>query len=314
MHALRRMRTSPEAFLSSRPPSARATALSLILMAVVPCAALGCTHASAPPPATPATEVATDDEAADDVAEHDSHHHYGGLAMLVAMSLDTLGIDPGQQPAVDDVREDLYRRMGPARASEQALLQTLADGVAADLIDSARVEDALARLASTTSGLSDGVAVDLSNLHSILRPEQRAALVDKVDAHWTLWQRANGEGASGDAKRWGRLDKLTVALALTPAQVEKVRAGVDGAREGSRPMAFEEIEARIHAFEAFRGESFNPTPLASDAPSVHLASWGAARMAKFFETLSPLLSADQRAKLAGMLRDHASHTEEQRPS
>jgi Spy/CpxP family protein refolding chaperone len=288
----------------------RTSTLSLVLL-VLPGAALACNHASAPPPAVPVDVV---DEAADDVTEHDSHHHYGGLAMLVAMSLDTLGIDPAQLPAVDDVRRDLYERMEPARAAERALLQALADGVAADLIDSARVEDALSRLASATTGLSERTATDLSQLHSILRPEQRAALVDKVDAHWTLWQRANGEDPSGAEKRRGRLDKLTIELELTPAQVEKVRAGIEAAREGSRPMAFEEIEARVHAFEAFRGESFDPTPLASDAPSVHLASWGAARMARFFETLSPVLDTDQRSKLAGILRDHASHTEDQRPS
>jgi hypothetical protein len=304
------MRTS-KTTTNRRPTSA----FGLVLAAI----ACGCAGPNTAPAAAP-TDTAigdgsheSDDRAAADLVEHDSHHHYGGLPMLVAMSLETLGVDPGQQLAVNEVRANLYRRMQPARAAEQALLQALADGVAADLIDASRVDDALARLASAKSTLSGSVPADLSQLHSVLKPEQRAALVDKVEAHWMLWQRANGEAPSGPPSR-ARLDRLTAELGLTPTQVEKVRAGLDAVKEGSRPMAFEEIEARVRAFESFRGDSFDPEPLASDDPGAHLASWGAARMARFFETLNPVLTSDQRIKLADMLREHASHTEEEQPS
>jgi Spy/CpxP family protein refolding chaperone len=285
----------------------RGTAAFALMLAL---ATYGCAGSNTAPAVAP--DEATNDEAAADLMEHDSHHHYGGLPMLVAMSLETLGVDPGQQLAVNDIRADLYRRMQPARAAEQTLLHALADGVAIGLIDASRVDDALDRLASANNGLSEAVAADLCDLHSILKPEQRAAVVDKVEAHWMLWQRANGEGPSETLRR-SRLDGLTKELGLTPSQVEKVRAGLEATREGSRPMAFQEVEARVQAFESFRGYSFDPSPLASDAPSSHLASWGAARMAQFFEALNPVLTAEQRTKLADRLREHAKHTEE-RPS
>jgi Spy/CpxP family protein refolding chaperone len=284
-------------------------ALGLVLAGVV----VGCASRPTAPAAAP-TETASRYEAATDLAEHDSHHHCGGLAMLVAMSLESLGGDPGQQLAIDDIRGDLYRRMEPARTAEQALLQALADGVVADFIDPARVEDALARLASTTTGLSETFTADLNQLHSILKPEQRAALVDKVEAHWLVWQHANGEDSTGTQRR-PRLDRLTAELSLTPAQVEKVRSALDSAQERSRPMAFEEVEARVRAFDTFRsGSSFDPSGLGSGGPSAHLASWGAARMAYFFEALNPVLTSDQRTKLADILRAHARDTEEQQPS
>jgi Spy/CpxP family protein refolding chaperone len=279
----------------------------------------GCARTPTAPAAEPAeTETTSSDEAAADLAEHDSHHHYGGLAMLVAMSLESLSVDAGQQPAVNDIRADLYKRMQPARAAEQALLEALADGVAADLIDAVRVEDALGRLTPAADGLSQPVAADLGQLHSILKPEQRAALVDKVEAHWAVWQRANGSGDdSGGAPRRGRLDRLdrlTRELSLTSAQVERVRSALSSPEEQSRPMAFEEIEARVRALDTFRGDSFDPSDLASEGPSAHLASWGAARMAHFFEALSPVLTSDQRTKVSGLLRAHAHDTEEQQPS
>ena len=304
MHTCSTMKPSKTVIAMGRGPAA---ALSVALTALCACGGARTAPAAAP------VETVSNDEATVDVAEHDSHHHYGGLPMLVAMSLDTLGVDASQQRAVDNIRSDLYRRMGPARSAEQALLQTLADGVAAGTIDTSKVDDALARLAAVTSGLSDAVALDLTGLHAVLRSEQRAALVDKVEAHWTLWQRANGEDPSGVGRR-ARFDRLAAELSLTPAQVQKVRASLDAVRDDSRPMAFEEVEARVQAFEAFRGDAFDAAPLASDGPSAHLASWGAARMAQFFETLNPVLTSDQRTKLASILHEHANHTEEQQPS
>lgn len=285
-------------------------ALGLVLLAGM---ASGCASTPTTPVVAP-SETIRREKMATDLADHDSHHHYGGLGMLVAMSLETHDVDPGQQLAIGDIRADLCRRMQPARAAEQALLQALADGVAADLIDAARVEDALARLASATSGVSETtIAADLAQLHSVLRPEQRAALVDKVEAHWTLWQRANDEEPSATPRR-ARLDRLAAELSLTPTQIEKVRSALDSVQGRSRPMAFEEIEARVRAFDTFRNDSFDPSGLASDGPSAHLASWGATHMALVFEALNPVLTSDQRTKLADILRAHARDTEEHQPS
>src|ERR1039457_7734694 len=57
------------------------------------------TSANARPPATAAS--ATDvDEVAAGLTEHHRHHHHGGVTLLLALSLDTLGISPEQRPAV----------------------------------------------------------------------------------------------------------------------------------------------------------------------------------------------------------------------
>jgi Spy/CpxP family protein refolding chaperone len=38
-----------------------------------------------------------------------------------------------------------------------------------------------------------------------------------------------------------------------------------------------------------------------------MVAWGAAHSAHFLETVSPVLTPEQRAKLAQMLREHATH-------
>ena len=66
-------------------------------------------------------------------------------------------------------------------------------------------------------------------------------------------------------------------------------------------------EAHVQAFAtAFAADSFDAKSLTENANG-HLATHGAKRMALFYETITPLLTADQRGKLADHLREHASH-------
>src|ERR1700734_2463075 len=109
--------------------------------------------AASTPPATTATSAQPeDDEPAADLTEHHRHHHHGGVTMFIAMSLDTLGVSPEQTAAVDKIAADLYARMEPARAAEQGVLETIADGIAAGTIDSAKLSSELADLATASGG------------------------------------------------------------------------------------------------------------------------------------------------------------------
>src|ERR1700728_3448022 len=71
----------------------------------------------------------TEAEAAAGLREHHRHHH-GGVALFVAMSLETLGIDEARHPQIEKIRADLYGCLAPGRAAEKTLLGVIADGVA----------------------------------------------------------------------------------------------------------------------------------------------------------------------------------------
>jgi len=263
-------------------------------------AMLGCGGSAATnaPPAFVAGASAEEDDATAGLVEHHSHHHHGGVTLLIAMSLDTLGLSPEQRPAVEKIRGDLHARMEPARAAEQNLLGTLADGLAAGVLDPAKVDAAVAQLTSAAASVHDASTDALNQLHSVLTPPQRAALVDKLEAHWAVWQRANTDEND-------HLTQLTADLTLTPDQVDKIRASQAAAPRFDP----QEVAAHIRAFgDAFRAQTFDAKALTTGgAATAHMVGWGAAHMAHFIESVSPVLTAEQRVRLAQILRQHATH-------
>ena len=261
----------------------------------------------------PAGTVPTDeeDESMADLKEHHRHHHHGGFAMFVAMSLDTLGTTPEQKTAIEKIRADMQAKMQPAHDAEKALLLTLADGAAAGKIDQAKVDAAIAAVSSAAAGVHDAIADSLNQLHAVLTPEQRAALAGKVEAHYAVWNQVNSkeEPAEKDARR-GHLGKLASELGLSTDQVEKIRANVRASLEGAH-VRFDpsETEAYVKAFAAaFASDTFDARALPTAGPAnAHIATWGATRMAHFYEGVTPVLTPDQRAKLADSIRRHANY-------
>ncbi|MGD0523730.1 MAG: Spy/CpxP family protein refolding chaperone [Polyangiaceae bacterium] len=268
------------------------------------------------PDVSPAGTVATDDDDAvsADLKVHHRNHHHGGFAMFILMAADTVGATPEQQAAIDKIKADLHAKMGPAHEAEKALLTTLADGVAAGNIDMAKVDAAVTGVAAAAGQVHAATADAVNQLHAVLRPEQRAALVDKVEAHWLLWKNANADEATAhEHEEGGRIAHMQKELGLSADQVEKIKAGFTAqmsavsAAQGKFNAA--EVDAHMKAFgAAFTADQFDSRSLTSaDGTNAHMATWGATRMARFYETVSPTLTPEQRAKLAALIREHATH-------
>jgi Spy/CpxP family protein refolding chaperone len=270
-----------------------------------------------PAPAVAPTATTADDQAASDVTEHHRHHHHGGVTMFIAMSLDTLGTGADQHAVIEKIQADLFAKMEPARAAEQRVMGILADGIEAGKIDTAKVDVALAQVASAAEGLHDATADALNELHAVLTPEQRGALIDKVEAHWQIWQNANSDAeptGAGRPLRAGHLEALTKELGLTAEQADRIRGRWRANAKGSSaPLDAQKVETHLKTFgQAFRNVSFDARSLSTaSAANTLLASWGSARMAHFLESVSPELTSDQRSLLAQSLRQHMSHQEGQ---
>ncbi len=259
-----------------------------------------------PPPATAESAGATDDDPMAGLAEHHRYHHHGGVTLFVAMSLDTLGVSAEQQPAVVKIHDELNAQMAPARAAEQALTATLADELAAQNFDVAKVNAAVAQVAAAAAGLHDGSADTLNELHRLLTPPERAALVDKVAAHWAVWRDANAGAADAGNTTDGY---LAMDLDLTAEQMTKIHTALGDDMKAIAPLAQQEISAHLTAFsDAFRNPQFDAHALSTEShASEHLAGWGAAHMAHFVEVASLVLTPEQRTKLVERLREHATH-------
>jgi Spy/CpxP family protein refolding chaperone len=230
--------------------------------------------------------------------------------MFIAMTLDSLGVSPEQQAAVEKIQGDLFAKMEPAHVAEQKVLNVLADGIAAGKINSAKVDAAIGAVKVASAGLHKASVESLNQLHAALTPEQRATLVDKVEAHWDVWKTANTqEEKPGDAAHPEHLDLLAKDLNLAPDQVEKIRATF-AEKVKNHPLKFdpEQVETYIQEFgTAFKAEAFDAKTL-QHGPFAHehLAVWGARRMAHFYEVIDPLLTSEQRTKLSAQLKEHGA--------
>jgi Spy/CpxP family protein refolding chaperone len=275
-------------------------------------AALGCGNgrpASSSSPSTTSATFSEDDDVAAGLLEHHRHHHHGGVTLFIAMSLDTLGVSPEQRAAVEKIRKDLHTRMEPGTRAEQGLTAILADGLVAGTFDQAKVDAAVAQVTAAASAVHDASVDALNELHAVLTPPERAALVDKVEAHWAVWQKANSEESGATTSDGSRLTILAKDLDLAPEQVERIRAALGEGMKGAPRIDAQEIAAHVRGFgDAFRGEKFDAKTLSTAGPAnAHLAGWGAAHMARFVELAGPVLTPEQRAKLASRLREHAGH-------
>jgi Spy/CpxP family protein refolding chaperone len=268
--------------------------------------------------AVPADSVADPDnspEAAELRAIH-RHTHARGFVGFIFMSLDSLGVAPEQEAQIQKIKADMQTKMHPAHEAEAALLNVLADGVAAGTIDAAKVDAASAKIAEVSVQVDDITADELNKLHAVLNPPQRAALADKVEAHWLIWHKANAEEENhpNQEMEGGQIHHLAQLLGLSADQVQKVDTSFTAsmkdftARSKFDPKSAEE---HLHGFiTAFAAEAFDAKTLQTwDKADSSIASWGATRMVRMYQAMTPVLTPDQRTKLAGILKTHATKLE-----
>jgi Spy/CpxP family protein refolding chaperone len=246
-----------------------------------------------------------DETVNDELRDYHRHHHHGGVTMFISMAIDTLGLDPAKKAQVEKIQRDLHAKMVPARDAEHDLLSTIADGVAAGKIDTAKVDAAIGRVATASAAIHTATTDALTQLHDALAPMERAALVDKVKAHWEVWQKVNAEKA-GSKEKGTHLAKLTELLSLTPDQVDAITKALSADMPVTPQTDPKAVEAYVQAFAtAFEADKFDAKVLATTATAAagHIARHGGARLARFYEAVTPVLTPVQRAKLAAHLKE-----------
>ncbi|MBK9517656.1 MAG: hypothetical protein IPO09_09940 [Anaeromyxobacter sp.] len=282
---------------------------SLHQLALMTALGLGACTTTAPAPELQAQ--ATDTQADDDLAEaglreHHRHQHRGGVTQFIAMSLDTLDPDDAQRPQVLQLQRDMYVCMAPAGAIQQRLHLTLAEGITAGAVDLAKVDGILVELDAADAGVRTCSVGGLNQLHALLTPAERGELAEKVQAHYEVWREATNEDGAASRVRGGRLARLTVDLGLSPDQVEKMSAALHTALAG-RAGTYDRAKvdpAMVEFAQAFERPTFDATVTLPYANG-RLGSHGASRMAIFYETVTPMLSPEQRVVLAAQVRAHA---------
>jgi Spy/CpxP family protein refolding chaperone len=261
-----------------------------------------------PAPTVPEQAVAADDAVNESLRDYHRHHH-GGLTTFISMAVDTLGLDEEKRASVEKIQNDLRAKTAPARDAENDLLAAIADGVAAGKLDTAKINAAVEKQAAASTSIHDATADALTQLHDALTPAERAALVDKVKAHWEVWHKVNVDEKAGNKDKGGHLAKLTTLLALTPEQVDKISAAL-GTDAPVTPKTDPKAEdGHVQSFAtAFLADKFDPKSVASSATASagHVARHGGGRLVRFYGAVTPVLTPQQRTTLAAELREHAN--------
>lgn len=287
--------------------------LSVVMPVAMCVVGAGC---SGPPAQSPAGEAAAGaaaalevDQASVELKTHHQHHHGGYLGFVLAAA-ETVGVDPEQQAGIDKIKVDFRAKVEPVRLANGGVMKALADQVVAGNVNPANLQPALDGVSAAAGQIHAATADALNQLHTLLRPEQRASLVDKIEAHWTIWKEANaGDQATDNARPDGHIAHLQQELGLSADQVQKTRANLASLPGTARgPFDVTAGEAHMKAFAtAFVADTFDAKTLSTaDPANTKIASWGANRMVRFYQALTPVLTADQRAKIADKLREHAN--------
>ncbi len=144
----------------------------------------------------------------------------------------------------------------------------------------------------------------LEKLHAALTPEQRAALVDKVNAHVEIWKKGAHE-EYGNKEKGGRLAELGDELGLSTEQVDKISEALKKDAPPKPDPA--KLEAHVKAFtEAFSQEKFDAKSLTTAKEAdAYVAKHGTERLVRFYSIVTPILTPEQRTKLAEQLRQRA---------
>jgi hypothetical protein len=243
----------------------------------------------------------------DEDAEADHHvHHRAGIALYIEISLETLEPTQHQADALKKIRRELHDKMLPAHNAEKTILHGLATGIKAGAIDRAQVDAALAELKTAVGGIHDAVAASLDELHATLDADQRKRLVAQVERHFRIWHKAHPHEASEPDKTGGHLARLAKQLALTDQQVATIRTSYDKSIADMPPFDREKAKEHVKAFAAaFESDKFDAHAILSSDNS-EMATWGITRTVRFYEAVLPALTADQRGKLAELVRHHSS--------
>jgi Spy/CpxP family protein refolding chaperone len=101
-------------------------------------------------------------------------------------------------------------------------------------------------------------------------------------------------------------------LGLTQDQADKIKASFkDKMKAAPQDHTHKEVQDHLTAFgTAFKADTFDAKKLTgAKAANGHMAKWGATRRARFLEAAAPILTPEQRTKLAQTIRDHAAKSD-----
>ncbi|HEY3818464.1 MAG TPA: Spy/CpxP family protein refolding chaperone [Polyangiaceae bacterium] len=214
-------------------------------------------------------------------------HHRGHRQGLLGAALKLDSLTPAQRSQLEQLATQRRAAGVPVRQANAQVLTVLAQQVEAAKVDESALAPSLAAERSAAAAEQQVDAAVLAKLHDILTPAQRGQLVDGIEARVS---QARADGGKRERTGGGK-------LGLTDQQKTEIRANLEASRGQARPT--QARGQRKAALESFRGDSFDASALAKVGKR-------GGREARMTEAMIPVLTPNQRATVAGHLRNRAA--------
>jgi hypothetical protein len=231
--------------------------------------------------------------------------------MLIRAARDLPLADP-VKAKLDDIDTQLHANDAP-RTDFKDLQSDVLDGIRAGKLDAAKLATDFAAIDKGAQTRQAKEADALNALHAALDPTQLKALVDAVrakDAAREAQHAVHDADAGTAADRVNRrVERLTAQLGLDPTQQKSVTdivSKLDPMSPATMHAKHDEANKQMDAaLTAFAGDTFDATktPLVPAGKTPHE---GAEKDTAFLTRLLPILTADQRTKLAAQ-REHTAN-------
>lgn len=271
----------------------------------LPIVLLGCTGGvAATHPALEPNVAATttlNEAVLSDATAWNGEDAFGGVTLFIARSLPALALTTEERERFEPIASALLEERSAERRAEAGFFETLADSVSSGTIDDGKVEAGIDRLRVDASGVYDASTDTLDHLHALLSRDQRATLMDAVEARFTRWVQGNPVHEADRPS--GQLAAVGATLGLGDDVLGRSRARFDVLMARSLPLDVRDVTSRVHAFErAFESSAFSAPSVPNAAIEPDLAGWAATRIANLCTALEQDLTPDQRGHLAALLR------------
>lgn len=224
---------------------------------------------------------------------------------LIKQALDKVALRPDQKAIVESLASEAKTRREPVKAARVALMNALADQVAAGKIDRAALKPAMDQVSAAIEQTRPQDRTAFVRLHDLLTPTQRNQFVDALEAQFQGGHQHHGDGGGGGGG-FGRLRAWAEDLKLTSDQRDQIRSAMKAQFQGQHQAHREEWgkarEAGRALIESFRQEQF---AIPDNAPGAADPAHAAERMERLLSIATiavPVLTPEQRNVAAQKLR------------
>jgi Spy/CpxP family protein refolding chaperone len=256
--------------------------------------ALACGGTATSEPATSASSAATRAPVA-----QGAH----GQVKVFAEALGDVPMTASQRAQIEQLAAEAETRRAAVRAARRDLTLAIAAQVQSGSIDRAALQPKIDAVVAALNASQPGDRAGVERLHAILGPDQRTAFVDALEAR--SHQVVAGGGDGGGLRLWAEELKLSddQRAQIKAAIEQRVGAAPQGAG-GGRPWM--ERKARgAKWLDAFKQDRFVFDEVAPPQPAGQDGARACDRFVGMVEAAVPVLTAEQRAAAAQMLRARA---------